>query len=135
MAFTPEERARIFKVLGRSPRFEQTDTDLTRELLSVEGNIPVENLIRQDLAAIADIDAKLTDAHDRLRALKVGSISLPGNLEVKTLRSEGRRHIARLAATFGVPVDVDYFGSALPSGNQTSRGYIRGGGSGYGRHG
>ena len=64
------------------------------------------------LASIKDIDTKLVSAHGRLKAMKVGSIGLPGSGEITELKREGRRFIGRVADILGVPVLGDYFGGS-----------------------
>ena len=113
MAFTEAERVKIRFYLGWSARFHQGDSRLEQALNAVDNLPDTQTLIRDEmLASMDDIRLKLTDAHKRLKALKVGSIDLPQANEVAMLRSEGRRHASSLAATLGVPIRHDVFGSS-----------------------
>jgi hypothetical protein len=85
------------------------------------------------LALLADVDAKLTDAHGRLKAMKVGSIDLPGKLEISTLRSEGRRHVSRMASMLGVEVRHDVYSASKWRGAAGYGGLVSGGN--YASHG
>jgi hypothetical protein len=67
------------------------------------------------LVSLADIDTKITACYSRLKALKVGAITLPGHGELMALRSEGRKFTGRLAAKLGVPVISDAWGSGGPT--------------------
>lgn len=113
MAFTLAERVKIRFYLGWSARFHQTDSRLEQALNAVDMDVDTLAFIRTDLMVrLDDIRTKLTAAHGRLKAMKVGSIDLPGGNEIAMLRSEGRRHASSLAATLGVSVKHDVFGSS-----------------------
>lgn len=113
MAFTLAEKVRIRFYLGWSDRFHQFDSRLEQAMSAVEANPDTETFIRDAIMVdIEDIRTKLKDAHGRLKAMKVGSINLPGQNELMLLRMEGRRHVGSLAATFGVEVRHDIFGSS-----------------------
>lgn len=112
MALTATERVKIRFYLGWSARFHQFDSRLEQALNAVDMDSDTETFVRDDLiAALDDIRTKLTDAHGRLKAMKVGSINLPGNQEVMTLRQEGQRHASSLASTLGVEIRHNVFGS------------------------
>lgn len=111
MALTAVNKADIRYFLGWSARFHQSDSRLEQAMSALETEPEAETLVLAAVDSCKDIDTKLLDAHNRLKALKVGSIDLPGQLEVETLRREGRRHVSRIAATLGVEVRHDVFGS------------------------
>lgn len=111
MAFTEAQRVKIRSVLGWSARFHQNDSRLEQAMNAVDTLPDTQTECEDRLASIADIATKLTDAHNRLKAMQVGSIVLPGKNEVAMLRSEGRRHVGSLAATLGVEVRHDVFGT------------------------
>lgn len=67
------------------------------------------------IASLVDVDAKLLDAHTRLKAKKVGSIELTLDGELMSLRSEGRRFAGRLATILGVEVQHDVFSGKGPT--------------------
>lgn len=74
------------------------------------------------LARLYDIETKLLSAHNRIKAVQVGSIKLQPQ-EIAMLRSEGRRAVNGLATLIGVPVARDVFsdlGGAPVSGSTTS---------------
>jgi hypothetical protein len=65
-------------------------------------------------AVLTDLDSVATaikDSYSRLKAIQVGSITLPGQNELGLLRSEGRRNAGSLAAILGVEVRHDVFSS------------------------
>jgi len=129
MPFLASEKVEIRFFTGWSARFHQTDSALEQAMSAVESDADTLAFIQTTiLPAIRDIRTKLTDAHGRLKALKVGSIELPEYAEVMTLRSEGRRHVGSLCSTMGVSARQDIFGAALP---QDDSNY----GSNYARHG
>lgn len=111
MALTAAEKSKIRLFLGWSERFHQTDSRLEQALLAVDADATGEtyNRINTLLQSIADIETRITDAYSRLKAIKVGSIELPGMMELGALRSEGRRFVGRLAALLGVAVRHDAF--------------------------
>lgn len=121
MPFTADQKAKIRFYLGYQERWIFTYTALESQLadgaLSAE-TVTIATGILTDLAAV---DASLISARARLKALKVGSIELPGKGEIVTLCSEGRRLVARLASIFGVEVRVDVYASG---GSGSSGGVI-----------
>jgi hypothetical protein len=133
MALTATQEAKVRYYLGWSARFHQSDSRLEMALSALPSEAESETLIVAALVRVEDIDTKLTDAHGRLKAMKVGSIDLPGHREVETLRSEGRRWVGRIASTLGVEVRQDVFSGALPNGFADPAGLSSGGN--YGMHG
>ena len=79
------------------------------------------------LVSLADIDARLTTAYTRIKAAKLGSITLPGTQEIESLRSEGRRFSGRLAATLGVAIRQDVWSGTAPSDFASIEGMTGGG--------
>ena len=94
---------------------------------------PVAGEPRGILAELVAIDLKLEDAHKRIKANKVGSIDLPIQNEIRMLRSEGRRHVSRMATVLGVEVRHDVF-SGGSNRNRAGYGGLAGGGN-YDLHG
>ncbi len=141
MALSLINKADIRKFLGWSARFHQSDSRLEQAMSAVDTEPEHEAQITNSLtgtppgilASLEDLDAKLTDAHKRLKALKVGSIGLAGYGEIKSLRNEGRRHVGRLASILGVEVRQDVFSSSGPATFGGFFGMIQGGS--YGLHG
>lgn len=120
MAFTATQKANVRYYLGYPDQFRDVGSTLESGLaggLSAEG----ETIVIALLASLAAIDSNLTSALARLKALKVGSIELPGFGEIQALRSEGRRLAARLATIFGVEVQSDVFAEG---GSASSGGFI-----------
>lgn len=120
--FTNAQRAKIRWYLGWSARFHQTDSRLEQAMNAVDMEVDDSSydLIVANLAAMDAISTKLTQAYDRLKALKVGSIDLPGAGEIGMLRSEGRRLGGQLAACFGVETRHDVWSG---SGNKSFAGW------------
>ena len=110
MALTEAQRVKVRFYLGWSARFHQTDSRLEQAMNAIAAEAETQTQVETQLTALDDITTKLTASHARLKALQVGSIQLPGALEVSVLRSEGRRHAGALAATLGVDVRHDAFG-------------------------
>jgi hypothetical protein len=117
--FTSAQKASIRRYMGWSARFHQVDTALEQAMSAVEGepHDATYDLIDGWLAQLADINTRITDAYGRLKAKVVGSITLPGHDEIGMLRSEGRRIVGQMAATFGVEVRHDAFSSRTSGGN------------------
>ena len=127
MAFTEAQRVKIRLYLGWSARFHQFDSRLEQAMNAVDTLADTETEVEAILADLATIETELADAHGRLKAMKVGSIDLPGHKEIQALRSEGRRHVGRLAATLGVEVRHDAFGAGRYRHFATRYGLIGGG--------
>lgn len=111
MALTEAQRVSIRFYLGWSARFHQTDSRLEQAMNAVDGLPDTQTQVESVLTDLGDVSDKLKDAYDRLKALKVGSIELPGKNEIALLRSEGRRHAGSLASILGVEVRHDVFGT------------------------
>jgi len=111
MALTDVQRADVRFFLGWSARFHQFDSRLEQAMNAISTEPEAETLVLGEIAACKDIDTKLTAAHARLKALKVGSIGLSGPGEIQALRKEGKRHTTRMAAIFGVERRIDVFSS------------------------
>ena len=128
MALTGTQKAQVRYYLGWSARYFQFDSRLEQAMDSIAGVADSEALVVAALATLADIDASLLDAHSRLKAKAVGSITLPGGQELALLRSEGRRFVGRIAATLGCEVRFDVFGGGTYTGFASFDG-IGGGGN------
>lgn len=102
-ALTDLERAKIRAALGWPARYHLLNSRLEHALDAVN-DLPGDlSLVRVLIANMDDIDARLTDALDRLQASAVGSITLnPGELTM--LRTEGNRQVASLARILYVDV-------------------------------
>lgn len=87
-------------------------------------NLPdTQTKVEGELTELDAIQTALTDARGRLKAMKVGSIVLPGQNEVGTLRSEGRRRAGALAGILGVEIRQDVFsGGGTRRSNVVSQG-------------
>lgn len=119
MALTAAQKAEVRRWLGWPARFHQFDSRLENAMDALatepehEAQItnPLTGTPPGILAELDDIDAKLRDAHKRIKASEVGNIKLNNGREIAWLRREGRRHTRRLAALLGVERRVDVFGS------------------------
>lgn len=119
-ALTPEERASVRLYLGWPARFYQAEPALEQSMNALDqSDDATHGVVISLLASLADVDAKLVDAHNRLKAKKVGSIELMEDKEVQMLRSEGRRFAGRLAAVLGVEIRHDVFSGMGPSFDET----------------
>lgn len=120
--FTAVERAKIRWYLGWSARFHQSDSRLEQAMNAVdmEPTDATRDLIIANLTAMDAINTKITQAYDRLKALKVGSIDLPAHGEIGMLRSEGRRLGGQLAACLGVETRHDVWSG---TGNKSFAGW------------
>lgn len=112
MAFTATEKVKIRFYCGWSARFHQFDSRLEQAISAVEVDTDTETFVRGIIADCDDTRTKLTAAHSRLKAMKVGSIGLSGPNELMMLRSEGRRHTGELCSVLGVERRHDVFGSS-----------------------
>lgn len=112
--FTSAQRAGIRSWLGWSARFHQFDSRLEQAMAAVdsEPDDATHDLVVGWLADLAATETAIRSAWQRIKAVQVGSITLPGAGEVAVLRSEGRRVVGKLASTLGVEVRQDVFGAA-----------------------
>lgn len=128
---TAGQRANVRLYTGWPARFHQTDSRLEQAMNAIDtlGNSddPTFTDLVALLAALADIDTRLTAAYPRIKALKLGSIDLPGTMEIGLLRSEGRRLAGRLASIMGVEIRHDVFSGNGPRSYATSSGPSGGG--------
>lgn len=107
--FTSAQRAKIRWYLGWSARFHQFDSRLEQAMNAVDSE-PTDDtsaLIIANLTAMDALNTSIVAAYQRLKATKVGSIDLPGGMEIGMLRSEGRRLTGQVASTLGVEVRHD----------------------------
>jgi len=121
MALAESDKAKIRMYMGWSPRFFQTDVALEQAMNAIDALPEVLALIQNPIggsppgviAALEDLDAKITNAHGRLKADKVGSIEL-NRAEMMQLYREGKRQVSRLATLMGTEVRRDVFSGRLP---------------------
>jgi len=124
MALTATQKSQLRVYLGYPARFHQIQPELEQAFSALEG-VPDDEalvvvLLGKLATAVTGVDARLEDAHDRLQASTVGSITLnPG--EIGALRSEGRRIVGRIASLMGVTVQADAF-SGFRIGNSFEQG-------------
>ena len=120
MSLSPTQITQIRHYLGYPDNWRDLNTTLESQFASISAE--AQTLITAALtasppgilASLMDIDARLSKAPDRLKALRVGSIELPGRGEIDMLRSEGRRLVKRLATIFHVAVFWDVFSEDTP---------------------
>jgi hypothetical protein len=108
MALTDAQKAKVRFYLGYQDQFRDMNTTLESQLdagLSADA----ETLVTATITQLESVDTKLVAAHTRLKAIKVGSITLSGDGEIMALRSEGRRFVGRLASLYGVQPISDVF--------------------------
>lgn len=126
MALSAANRADIRYFLGWPARWFQSDSRLEQAMnaldsLTAQDSGATETLVLACVTSAKAIDTALVTAWGRIKALKVGSIDLPGAMEVETLRREGRRFVGRLAAILGVHPVADVFGSGAGAGSNEIR--------------
>jgi hypothetical protein len=109
---TAAQKADIRYYLGYATRFHDGDQNLESAMDAIANDPEGEALVVATITDIKAIDTKLESAWDRLKAVQVCEIKLGHKEELCALRSEGRRLVSRVAASFGVPVRHDAFGSA-----------------------
>lgn len=137
---TEAQQASIRFYTGYTGRFRQFDTRLDQSMRAIQTTPETEALVTNALtttppgllALLQDIDNKLTAAHGRLRASKVGSIELNSS-EIFMLRAEGRRHVGRLCALLGVERGEDVFGEGRGAFASATGGMGYGGGNYIGK--
>ncbi len=135
MGFTPTQKATLRLRLGYSERYKDVDSALEFALRSFESSeaeiVAMQGLIESELAVCVAIDGLITGAIPRLQAVKVGTIELPGGMEIAQLRSLGRQAVGRICTVLGVERRHDVFSGNAPKSRQGTRGtfYPSGGGS------
>lgn len=133
MALTETQRASVRLYLGWPARFWQMNSRLEQAMNALASTAEEETIVVALLASLAALDANITAAYSRLKALAVGSITLSGPGEINALRSEGRRLSGRLAATLAVDVQHDVWSGSGPrsfasiDGWQSGGNYVRAG--------
>jgi hypothetical protein len=116
MAFTAAEEVRIRRYLGWSDRFNSTDEALARALSAVGARPDTETEIRLLISYCDTIEADIIGSKRRLKALQVGTIELPGPLEIGQLRDLGRQWTAQIASLLGVETRNEaWSGSGQPN--------------------
>lgn len=115
MALSEANKAKIRFYLGWPERFHQTDSSLEQAMLAIDTKPDAQTLIEAELTRLASIDTKIDDSANRFKAMKVGSIELPGGLELGLLRSQGRAAVGRIASILGVNVRHDVFSGTGPT--------------------
>lgn len=121
MALTAAQKVSIRHYLGYDTRMLNTDAsqyivqssiEYLDDPSKTEDLALVTNALTDSppglLARLYDIETKLLSAHNRIKALQVGSIKLQP-AEIAMLRSEGRRAVNGLSTLIGVPVARDVF--------------------------
>jgi len=129
MALLEAQKVSIRFYLGWSARFHQFDSRLEQAMSAIDTLPDTQTLIEAILVDLGDISTKIKEAYNRLKAMKVSSIDLPGPGEIGMFRSEGRRFVGQLAATLGVEVRQDVFGSGSYHYFASSGGLVGGGNS------
>jgi hypothetical protein len=130
MGLTTQQRMQVRMYLGWSERFHQTDSRLEQAMnaLDESQSTDAEAQVITILGQLTAIDTALTNALPLLQAKKVGSIELPGTMQIGMLRSEGRRLAGRIAALLGVEVRHDVFSGAGPRAFAGAGGMVSGSG-------
>lgn len=119
MALTEAQQSQAREVLGWSARFHEQDRSLENAFAAIADLPADETRVIALLAEFTDLDERLADARNRLKASAVGSITLNA-AEIAGLKSEGKRLARTLAATLGVALKACKYGGGASSGG----GYI-----------
>jgi len=127
VALTEEQKLDVRMYLGWSERFHQFDSELEQAIAALETLPAAETRIVELVAECQRIDASITAAEARLKALKVGSIELTGGGEIEMLRGRGRQAVGRMASLLGVEVRHDAFAAHAPRARATRTGMVGGG--------
>lgn len=126
MALTDDQKFKVRLYLGWSERFHQFDSELEQAMSALETHPSAETGVIGLIADCERIDAAITAAEGRLKAMVVGSIELNGG-EINQLRDRGRQFVGRMASILGVTVRNDVFSGNLPSATATRFGMVGGG--------
>lgn len=119
----------IRRWLGWSDRFHQTDAALERAMSAVETARPdTETEIRTLIGYCDAQDAAIRGATQRLKALKVGPIELPGEGEIDALRALGSQYSKQIATALGVEMRSNPWYPGTASVRATWDGPKQGGG-------
>lgn len=122
MAFSEAQRAKIRLYMGWPARFFQEESALEQSMNAVESEVDTYNEIVVILTRLDDIDTRITACYTRLKAMQVGAIKLPGQLELGALRSEGMRVASHLASILGIEIRNNYWTAAPYEGRAGSGG-------------
>jgi hypothetical protein len=122
MAFSELERAKIRRYLGYPDVFRFANTRLESAMDVVGERQVVADLVRQDLADLDRIDAKLSSVAISQGGLKrIDVIEFYEGAVVNEIRNSADRFRSRLSVTFGVPIASDVFGPDGYTGDNWSR--------------
>lgn len=117
MAFMDAQKAQIRRYLGFPDVFRYANTRLESAMDVVGGRAEVQAQVETDLAAIAAVESKLTEALTSAGIKKVDEVEFFEAGQRKALRDEGRRMCGRLSITMGVPLAADAFGDTGYTGD------------------
>ena len=128
MALTAAQRADCYFFCGWPQKYVQTNTALEwaldaignkAEMQAIVGNSLVQSPVGLLVQLRQLYDVTIPAAYRRLKALKVGSIELSGNGELRALEAQGQRLVNGLCNALGVERDADVFrpgrGSRTPN--------------------
>lgn len=126
MALTEDQKFQVRLYMGWSERFHQHDSALEQAMSALETRASAQAGVITMLAECVRIDAAVTAAESRIKAMSVGPIEL-NNGEINQLRDRGRQYVCRIASILGVEVRNDVFSGGLPSDRASAFGMVGGG--------
>jgi hypothetical protein len=117
MAFNESQRVKIRSYLGAASIYLQAYPKLENALTAVQsvadgGTRPdssTEDLILAAIVTIEGIETKIENLYNQLIVLDAEGIKLDATKAIHVLKSEGRRHIARICNAIGTSPLYDYF--------------------------
>ena len=115
---TEAQRAECYFFCGWPQRWVQVNTALEQALNKIntspaQAALLTNGLFDSPVGILAQLrqhyDVTIPGAYRRLKALKVGSIELSGNGELRALEAQGQRLVNALCSILGVESDADVF--------------------------
>ena len=113
---TEAQKADVYFFCGRPQRWIQVNTALEQAMAKIvafpaQAQLVTNGLTDSPVGLLAQLrrhyDVTIPSAYRRLQALKVGSIELSGNGELRALAAQGRRLVTGLRSILGVDRDPD----------------------------
>jgi hypothetical protein len=114
VALTQAQRLQVRFYLGWSDRYFQSDTRLEWSMDNIDARPDTEAKVIALIAKAVAKEAQIEAATSRLKALKVGTIDLPGEREIMVLRDLGRQVSNQMASILGVGCKNDIWSGTLP---------------------
>jgi hypothetical protein len=114
MALDETQRAAIRHYLGWSERFFQFDSRLEGAMNALDMRPAAEANVVSWMGLLSTLDAQIVDQRDRLKVVKLGTITLDGTRELANLRGTGQQIVGWISATLGIPIQHDVYSPGSP---------------------